>query len=233
MKYLKSLKLFLEEFEISDTDYPDVAAKKKDLNVLLSHISGYSSGVSKIDDILLNKSQGKTSEEVTKMLDVVIEKGGNRNTSIRLWATIAASNNLADRGHDKAVGGALLGIHGCAACVGTTSRAEQSAVVLDRSFRSGWPVSGPLGNFSTLFGELPRNYGQTPKQWGGQWAKLAQLQTQRPTSLLHCANWRRLTISTQEAPTSCDHLLCWPTCFQIPIHNRNPDHPLDCTSAPV
>ena len=89
MKYLKSLKLFLEEFEISDTDYPDVAAKKKDLNVLLNHIRDYSSGVSKIDDILLNKSQGKSSSDVTKMLDVVIEKGGNRNTFLSQYTSAA------------------------------------------------------------------------------------------------------------------------------------------------
>lgn len=89
MKYLKSLKLFLEEFEISDTDYPDVAAKKKDLNVLLSHIRDYNSGVSKIDDILLNKSKGKSSEEVTKMLDVIIEKGGDRNTFLSQYTSAA------------------------------------------------------------------------------------------------------------------------------------------------
>jgi len=89
MKYLKSLKLFLEEFEISDTDYPDVAAKKKDLNVLLSHISDYNGGVSKIDDILLNKSQGKSPADVTKMLDVIIEKGGNRNTFLSQYTSAA------------------------------------------------------------------------------------------------------------------------------------------------
>lgn len=89
MKYLKSLKLFLEEFEISDTDYPDVTAKKKDLNVLLSHISDYNGGVSKIDDILLNKSQGKSPADVTKMLDVIIEKGGNRNTFLSQYTSAA------------------------------------------------------------------------------------------------------------------------------------------------
>ena len=89
MKYLKSLKLFLEEFEISDTDYPDVAARKKDLNVLLSHISDYAGGVSIIDDILLNKGKGKTSEEVTKLLDKVIEKGGNRNTFLSQYTAAA------------------------------------------------------------------------------------------------------------------------------------------------
>ena len=89
MKYLKSLKLFLEEFEISDTDYPDVAAKKKDLNLLLSHINDYNGGVSAIDNILLNKSQGKSPADVTKMLDVIIEKGGNRNTFLSQYTSAA------------------------------------------------------------------------------------------------------------------------------------------------
>ena len=89
MKYLKSLKLFLEEFEISDTDYPDVTARKKDLNVLLSHISDYSGGVSIIDDILLNKSKGKSPDDVTKLLDKVIEKGGNRNTFLSQYTAAA------------------------------------------------------------------------------------------------------------------------------------------------
>lgn len=89
MKYLKSLKLFLEEFEVKDTDSPDIATQKKDLNILLNHIKDYNSGVSRIDDILLNKSDGKTSEEVTKMLDNVIEKNGSRNTFLSQYTTAA------------------------------------------------------------------------------------------------------------------------------------------------
>lgn len=87
MKYLKSLKLFLEDFEISDTDYPDVAAKKKDLNVLLSHISDYNGGVSTIDNILLNQSKGKTDKELTEMTDKVITKNGNRNTFLSQYVS--------------------------------------------------------------------------------------------------------------------------------------------------
>ena len=79
MKYLKSLKLFLEDFNINDTDGPDIVAQKKDLNLLLKHITDYNSGKSKIDNIILN-SKDKTPEEITKKVNDVIEQDGSRNT---------------------------------------------------------------------------------------------------------------------------------------------------------
>jgi len=88
MKYIKSLKLFLEEVDIDDTDKPDVQVQKQDLNTLLKHIKEYDSGTKKIDDILL-KNKDKSSEEVTKLLDVVIGKDDDRNTFLSEYTTAA------------------------------------------------------------------------------------------------------------------------------------------------
>ena len=101
MKYLKSLKLFLEEFEISDTDYPDVAAKKKDLNLLLSHINDYNGGVSAIDNIFLNQSKGKSSADVTKMTDKIITKNGNRNTFLSQYVSASRMKMNIEKAKEK------------------------------------------------------------------------------------------------------------------------------------
>jgi predicted nucleic acid-binding Zn-ribbon protein len=95
MKYLKSLKLFLEDFQISDTDKPDVATRKKDLNILLKHIKDYNSGKSRIDNILSN-SDGKSNSDITKKLNDVIEQGGNRNTFLSQYTTAARMKKQID-----------------------------------------------------------------------------------------------------------------------------------------
>jgi len=53
MKYLKNYKIFLESFQISDSDEPDVKLAKEKMNTLESQISYYKANKSKIDSIYL------------------------------------------------------------------------------------------------------------------------------------------------------------------------------------
>ena len=100
MKYIKSLKLFLEEVEIEDTDKPDTRVQKEDLNILLKHISEYDIGVQKIDQIIL-KNKNKSSEEITKLLDQVIGKDGDRNTFLSEYTTCARMKKQIDNLNDQ------------------------------------------------------------------------------------------------------------------------------------
>lgn len=88
MKYIKSLKLFLEEVDIDDTDKPDERVQKQDLNTILKHIKEYDSGIKKIDDILL-KNKDKSPDDITKLLDVIIGKDDDRNLFLSEYTTAA------------------------------------------------------------------------------------------------------------------------------------------------
>lgn len=82
MKYLKKYKIFLENFEIKDTDSPDLKMAKEKMNTIKSQMADYKTKKSLIDKLYsnteLNNSDIET--ELKKILgDKDIQNGPDRN----------------------------------------------------------------------------------------------------------------------------------------------------------
>ena len=73
MKYLKKYKIFLEsdEFEVEDTDTPDVKMSKEEMNKVGQHISEYKSKKPSIDTLYKN---AKDDKEITDGLENILGK---------------------------------------------------------------------------------------------------------------------------------------------------------------
>jgi hypothetical protein len=90
MNYIKNYKIFLESFQISDSDEPDVKLAKEKMNTLESQISYYKANKSKIDSIYSNS---ENNEEIEKELEKILGKSdsqnGNRNPFLVQYAHLA------------------------------------------------------------------------------------------------------------------------------------------------
>lgn len=102
MKYLKKYKLFKEsdEFEIEDTDSPDLKMSKDRMNTIKSQISDYNSKKSRIDS--LYKSDKGT--DIQKGLEDIIGKIGDdksdRNPFLIEYAHLSSLERNINKLHD-------------------------------------------------------------------------------------------------------------------------------------
>lgn len=103
MKYLKRYHLFTEndDFEISNTDEPDVKLSKEKLSELKSKLSEYNSKKSSIDN--LYKSDNVDPSDLEK----IVGKDENRNSFLVSYANISSMskkvNDLKEKENKKAV----------------------------------------------------------------------------------------------------------------------------------
>lgn len=103
MKYLKKYHLFKENdnFEISDTDEPDIKLSKEKLSDLKKKLSEYNSKKSAIDN--LYKSDKVDDSELEK----IVGKDDEKNTFLVSYSNISSMNkklnNLKEKENKKAV----------------------------------------------------------------------------------------------------------------------------------
>lgn len=91
MKYLKKYKLFLEadEFEIGDTDTPDVVMSKEKMNTTMSNMKDYKTKKSQID-ALYSKEGADIETELEKILGKTdVQKGEDRNPFLVEYAHLS------------------------------------------------------------------------------------------------------------------------------------------------
>jgi len=91
MKYLKKYKLFLEadEFEIGDTDTPDVVMSKEKMNTIMSNMKDYKTKKSQID-ALYSKEDGDIKPELENILGKTdVQSGKDRNPFLVEYAHLA------------------------------------------------------------------------------------------------------------------------------------------------
>lgn len=103
MKYIKKYKKFLENFEINDSDDPDIKMSKEKLNDIKSKIDQYNSSKSKIDS-LYNSSEDKN---ISIELENIVGKDQKRNDFLVSYANIVSLkkkiDNLKDKSDKKAL----------------------------------------------------------------------------------------------------------------------------------
>ena len=85
MKYLKKYKLFLEDFEIEDSDESDVKMSKNRLNDIKKQISHFKSNKSKVDKLFKD-------DNVTDEIDKVITLDDKKNPFLISYASVARMN---------------------------------------------------------------------------------------------------------------------------------------------
>ena len=91
MKYLKKYNLFLEsdEFEIGDTDTPDVVMSKEKMNTTMSNMKDYKTKKSQID-ALYKKDDVNVEEELEKILGKTdVQNGEDRNPFLVEYAHLS------------------------------------------------------------------------------------------------------------------------------------------------
>lgn len=91
MKYLKKYNLFLEsdEFEIIDTDTPDVVMSKEKMNTTMANMKDYKTKKSQIDAIY-NKEGVNIEEELEKILGKTdVQSGEDRNPFLVEYAHLS------------------------------------------------------------------------------------------------------------------------------------------------
>jgi hypothetical protein len=103
MKYLKNLKRFLEDYEITDTDSVDITSQKQDLNLVIKQISDYNTKKIQIDDIFL-KNDNKTDDDLKKMLDKVVGTDDNRNPFLSEYTSVAKYKRQITKLEERIVG---------------------------------------------------------------------------------------------------------------------------------
>jgi chromosome segregation ATPase len=86
MKHLKKYKLFLEDFEVEDSDSEDVKLSKEKLDRVKTQISYYNSNKSKIDKIYQDLENGSIKDD----LDKVIGTGKDTNPFLVSYSSIAS-----------------------------------------------------------------------------------------------------------------------------------------------
>ena len=82
MKYLKKYRIFLEDFEIKDTDSPDLKMAKEKMNTIKSQLSEYKTKKSAIEKLYSNMelTDSDIETELKKILgDVDAQDGPDRN----------------------------------------------------------------------------------------------------------------------------------------------------------
>ena len=84
MKYIKNLKLFLEELDSSDQELNE---SDPEIEKTLKHINDFNSGKSKIDSILSNKE--RTDIDIESDLKKIIGEGENSNPFLSQYKTVA------------------------------------------------------------------------------------------------------------------------------------------------
>lgn len=89
MKYIKNLKLFLEELDSSD----------QELEKTLKHINDFNSGKSKIDSILSNKE--RTDIDIESDLKKIIGEDENSNPFLSQYKIVAKLKRKLNLNHDS------------------------------------------------------------------------------------------------------------------------------------
>lgn len=100
MKYIKKYNFFIENYEISDTDRPDVKSSKENLNKLKDQLSEYNSKKGQIDKLYNNNDKVESSD-----LEKIIGKDSDKNPFLTSYSSILSNKkrieSLKKRENDK------------------------------------------------------------------------------------------------------------------------------------
>jgi hypothetical protein len=92
MKYLKKYKIFLEDFEIKDTDSPDLKMAKEKMNTIKSHMADYKTKKALIDKLYSNmelKDSDIEAELKNILGDEDAQNGPDRNPFLVEYAHLS------------------------------------------------------------------------------------------------------------------------------------------------
>lgn len=96
MKYIKNLKLFLEELDSSDQELNE---SDPEIEKTLKHINDFNSGKSKIDSILSNKE--RTDIDIESDLKKIIGEDENSNPFLSQYKIVAKLKRKLNLNHDS------------------------------------------------------------------------------------------------------------------------------------